>query len=70
VQQLWLFWLAPLVGAAIAGFLHKALLESPIPEPPVTGRASSVALAGEPLVPAGSVKGSMHATALHEPPRR
>jgi aquaporin Z len=47
VQQLWLFWLAPLVGAAIAGFLHKALLESPIPEPPVTGRATSGALAGE-----------------------
>jgi aquaporin Z len=67
VQQLWLFWLAPLVGAAIAGFVHKALLESPIPEPPVTGRTASGALAGEPLTPAGSVTGSMHTTARHEP---
>ena len=41
IQQLWLFWLAPIVGAAIAGFLHKSLLESPAPEPPVTGRARS-----------------------------
>jgi aquaporin Z len=69
VQQLWLFWLAPLVGAAIAGFLHKALLESPIPEPPVTGRATSGALAGEPVT-AGSAKGSMHTTARHEPQGR
>jgi aquaporin Z len=70
VQQLWLFWLAPLVGAAIAGFVHKALLESPIPQPPVTGRTASGALAREPLTPAGSVTGSMHTTALHEPQRR
>jgi aquaporin Z len=27
LQQLWLFWLAPIVGAALAGFAHKALLE-------------------------------------------
>jgi aquaporin Z len=26
LQQLWLFWLAPMVGAAIAGFAHKAVL--------------------------------------------
>jgi aquaporin Z len=26
LSQLWLFWLAPLVGAAIAGIVHKALL--------------------------------------------
>jgi aquaporin Z len=38
LQQLWLFWLAPVAGAATAGFLHRALLESPLPEPPVTGR--------------------------------
>ena len=41
IQQLWLFWLAPIVGAAIAGFLHKSLLENPAPEPPVTGRPRS-----------------------------
>jgi len=38
LQQLWLFWLAPVVGAAIAGFIHKSLLEGPVDEPPVTGR--------------------------------
>jgi aquaporin Z len=27
LQQLWLFWLAPMIGAAIAGFAHKAILE-------------------------------------------
>jgi aquaporin Z len=41
VQQLWLFWLAPVLGAAAAGFLHTSLLESPEPEPPVTGRTRS-----------------------------
>ena len=28
LQQLWLFWLAPVIGAAIAGFVYKAILES------------------------------------------
>jgi aquaporin Z len=28
LQQLWLFWLAPIVGAALAGFAHKALFET------------------------------------------
>jgi aquaporin Z len=27
LQQLWLFWLAPIVGAALAGFAHKAMFE-------------------------------------------
>src|SRR6478672_8849661 len=40
VQQLWLFWLAPVIGAAIAGFAYKAVLE-PVEEPPVTGRTRS-----------------------------
>jgi aquaporin Z len=35
--QLWLFWVVPLVGAALAGFVYKALLEGER-EPPVTGR--------------------------------
>jgi aquaporin Z len=39
LQQLWLFWLAPILGAAIAGFVYKAVLEGDIEEPPVTGRA-------------------------------
>jgi aquaporin Z len=52
IQQLWVFWLAPVAGAALAGFVHKSLLESPLPEPPVTGRVrddyaeSRVAAAG------------------------
>jgi aquaporin Z len=27
LQQLWLFWLAPIVGAVLAGIVHKAVLE-------------------------------------------
>jgi aquaporin Z len=41
VRQLWLFWLAPLMGAAIAGFASRAMLESSVVEPPVTGRAAA-----------------------------
>ena len=28
LRQLWLFWLAPVIGAAIAGFAYKSVLES------------------------------------------
>jgi aquaporin Z len=38
LQQLWLFWVAPIVGAAIAGFTYKSVLEGPAEEPPITGR--------------------------------
>jgi aquaporin Z len=38
LQQLWLFWLAPIIGAAVAGFLYKAVLEGERADPPVTGR--------------------------------
>ena len=38
VQQLWLFWLAPVIGAAIAGFVYTAAFEGSVEEPPVTGR--------------------------------
>jgi aquaporin Z len=38
LQQLWLFWLAPLVGAAIAGFVYKSILEGERAEPAITGR--------------------------------
>jgi aquaporin Z len=38
LQQLWLFWLAPLVGAAIAGLVYKAILEGDVAEPAITGR--------------------------------
>jgi len=29
LQQLWLFWVAPIVGAALGGFVHRAVLETP-----------------------------------------
>ena len=40
LQQLWLFWLAPLIGAAIAGFVYRALLEGDR-APEVTGRVGA-----------------------------
>src|SRR5512145_1496641 len=36
LQQLWLFWIAPLLGAAAAGLTYKALLEGPVEATPVT----------------------------------
>ena len=33
VHQLWLFWLAPIVGAAIAGIAYSAVAGEPEPEP-------------------------------------
>ena len=38
LQQLWLFWVVPIVGAALGGFVYKAVLEGEIKEPPVVGR--------------------------------
>jgi aquaporin Z len=39
LQQLWMFWLAPIIGAACAGFASKALREETASkEVPVTGR--------------------------------
>jgi aquaporin Z len=32
LNQLWMFWLAPLAGAAIAGVVYSALLEDKVPE--------------------------------------
>lgn len=37
VQQLWLFWLAPIVGASLAGVVHHALFEKQPPEPLIAG---------------------------------
>jgi aquaporin Z len=41
LQQLWLFWLAPVIGGGIAGFAYRAVLEGSAEEPPVTGRTRS-----------------------------
>jgi len=38
LAQLWMFWIAPIVGAAIAGFFYRSVLEGEAEAPPVTGR--------------------------------
>ena len=38
LEQLWLFWVAPIIGALVAGFLYRTSFESDRSEPPVTGR--------------------------------
>src|SRR4030095_12212856 len=38
LEQLWVFWVAPIVGAAIAGFVYKAMLEGERLEAPIAGR--------------------------------
>jgi len=42
LQQLWLFWVAPLVGAVLSGFAYRALAE---PKPDVAGIATLVVTA-------------------------
>ncbi len=37
LQQLWLFWVAPIVGAVLGGVIHRALLQGE-EEPEVAGR--------------------------------
>lgn len=34
IEQLWLFWLAPIIGAALAGFAYPALAGEPVAEAP------------------------------------
>lgn len=41
LSQLWLFWVAPIVGALVAGFVYKAVLEGQRDEPPVTGTVTA-----------------------------
>jgi aquaporin Z len=38
LDQLWLFWVFPLVGAVVAGLVYRTLFEGARPEPPITGR--------------------------------
>jgi aquaporin Z len=38
LAQLWLFWLAPLLGGVLAGMLYRAALERDVPEPALEGR--------------------------------
>jgi aquaporin Z len=39
LQQLWLFWLAPIVGALVAGIVYRAFAGDPV-APPVSGEAT------------------------------
>jgi aquaporin Z len=39
LKQLWLFWIAPLVGGALGGFFYLWLLPSSTDQPDVRGRA-------------------------------
>ena len=41
LQQLWLFWIAPIVGAVIAGFTYKTVFEAESTTPPIAGRPPS-----------------------------
>jgi aquaporin Z len=38
VAQLWMFWLAPILGAAFAGFAYRYFFEGRLQDPPITGR--------------------------------
>ena len=42
LSQLWLFWLAPIAGALVAGFVHRGLMEADVAEPPIVGRPKRV----------------------------
>ena len=43
IAQLWLFWIAPIAGAALAGVVYRAVFEDVIVEPPITGRVQPAA---------------------------
>ena len=37
LEQLWLFWVAPILGAIAGGFAYRGLLENPPADPPIVG---------------------------------
>ncbi|WP_066650148.1 MULTISPECIES: aquaporin Z [Sphingomonas] len=39
VEQLWLFWVAPILGGALGGIAYKALGADALPKPPIEGDA-------------------------------
>ena len=43
IQQLWLFWLAPIVGAALAGLAYSFFADTPEPEPEAEAKARAMA---------------------------
>lgn len=40
ISQLWLFFVAPVVGAIAAGWVHRTVLEPEAAEPPIAGRST------------------------------
>jgi aquaporin Z len=46
IEQLWLFWLAPLLGGSLAGVLYRSLLEREAGEPAITGERESAMMPG------------------------
>ena len=40
IQQLWLFWLAPLIGGILGGLAYRILAEEEAPKPAITGDAT------------------------------
>lgn len=38
LSQLWLFWVMPIVGAGLAGFVYRTLFEGDVEKPPISGR--------------------------------
>lgn len=41
LQQLWIFWLAPLIGGALGGFVYRNLLPEAVAEPDIEGRKAA-----------------------------
>lgn len=41
LQQLWLFWIAPIIGAVIGGFTYNTVFEAESTTPPIAGRPPS-----------------------------
>lgn len=42
LSQLWLFWVMPMLGAALAGFVYRFVFEGDVEKPPITGRLDDV----------------------------
>ena len=41
LEQLWLFWVAPIAGALAGGFVYRGLLENPPTDPPIVGNRAA-----------------------------
>lgn len=52
LTQLWLFWVAPILGALLAGFVYEWLVaeDAPVPPPPVEGEPRDTGPNGESVV--------------------